>query len=138
MYTITQLKALCQSITVAIPEITGGSLLVIDEKNAVNQIKDKGKVVLMAVVPSSEAMGSLDRRRNQNAVLFFVLEKGKTNDPVDQIEVLQPIVIKLQNHLESLADTDCNFQYLDAGSTTIDPVHKEFGGYNGWMLTLVF
>ena len=138
MYTITQLKALCQNITVAIPEITGGSLLVIDENNAVNQIKDKGKVILVAVVPSAEATGSLDKRRNQSAILFFILEKSKTSDTVDQVELLQSIVLKLQTHLEGLADTDCNFQYLDAGSTTIDPVHKEFGGYNGWMLTLVF
>lgn len=138
MYSITKLKTLAQNITQAIPAITGGSLVVIDEKNAVNQIKDKSKVVLMATVPSAEAKGALDRRRNVNAILLFVLEKANTGNPVDQLETLQPIALQVQTHMENLAETDCDFQYFEAGEVSIEPVHRDFGGYNGWMITIVF
>jgi len=144
MVTITQLAASCEAIVTAIPEITGGSFMVIDQANTKSKLVNKPNIILVAAVPSAQSRGQAGMRRNENAVIFFILEKNKNHeDDVKQLERLQPIVLKLQRWLEDQAEQPpepgCTpFYYLETGQISIDPVYNDFGGFNGWSLTIVF
>lgn len=140
MILITQLKEICQEIIQQIPQLHNQYLLVFDAENTENKLSDKDGVRLVATIPSANAKGQLSGRRNESAVIFFILELPPSDvHSDDTFEKLQPYILQLQQYLEDKASNGCSYlTWFNTAETTIDPIFNEFGGFYGWQLMCVF
>ena len=94
--------------------------------------------------PEAEGIGTQDEAVDTNATWLFILEKGKTGqketDEFAQMEKLQDITLKARLFVENhyYKPTFCYLRRYKPGSSSVIPEYNQFGGFNGWSMSLVF
>lgn len=119
----------------------GGYVLVAHEGHATIQLKDKSGIWIVAVMPSTSFSGEPDTATPHETGIILVLEKDiddqTRSSELDQYQRTQDIVTEFVAYLEEQRAAGCTpFHNFDLRSTTIDPEYREFGGWNGWSMTL--
>lgn len=139
MITVPEFTQLCHDMVASMAGVKD-LIIVVDESHTVNAIKDKPGPLLVGVLPSAQGSGKLDASKHMNTAMFFVVAKALTgSDPLDQYRQLQLDVTSAEFRLLERASDGCSmFTDLQPDGINIDPVFNEFGGYNGYLLTLVF
>lgn len=142
MIKISDFNKICTDIRTAVPGIAE-HILVAHEEHATNKLKDKSGVILLGIIPSAERGGEQNGGIDTNATWFFVLEKA----PVDQSDVseveqyakTQEIVLGVREYIEeAFSEGDIRFRRYRPSNTKVDPEYREFGGFNGWSMSVVF
>lgn len=142
MISIDKLRHLLSDIKENVPGISGSSLCV-HEGHAVNKLKDKPDIQMLVIYPSANRVGGINEARDENVIWLFILEKDVEGQidtaEEDQFQKLQGIILKVRDYIEeAAATTACYLQRLDVSRCQIIPEYREFGGWNGWSLSLVF
>lgn len=142
MIKISDFDKICTDIRTAVPGIAE-HILVAHEEHAVNKLKDKIGVILLGIIPSADREGQATEGIDTNATWFFVLEKA----PIDQDDTselqqygkTQEIVLGVREYIEeAFYEGDIRFRRYRPGNTKVDPEYREFGGWNGWSMSVVF
>jgi len=142
MISVSRFNQLCVDIKTAIPEINQ-HILVTDEGHAVSKLKDKPGVILVAIIPSSDRDGQPGQGVDRNSTWLFIVEKDKLGQPdlqeLQQYDKLQQIILKVRGYIEEKCAEGIPLlgRYV-ASANKIDPEYREFGGFNGWSMSLVF
>lgn len=143
MITISALRELSNIFLQEVPGFAG-KVLVVDENHLINKLKDRDGIWLCVVYPSAQREGEHNTEIDSNAIWLFVLEKAKTdatdNEEEDQYEMLADMIIQIRDFVEENCSAGCS-QYLSRyvpKSTKILPEWQQFGGFNGWSMSLVF
>jgi hypothetical protein len=131
-----------QTVADAIPAISD-FFLVVQDNHAMDRLKDKPGIYLLAVVPNAQGRGDVGSISFNNSAYLFVLEKRRTDataaKELDQYERTQDIIMQIRERIESDAENGCNpFTRLQAGSIQIDPEYNAFAGWNGWSMQFTF
>lgn len=139
--TITQFNNVCKQL-VAISAIEG-HVLVADEDHAVNKLKEKPGIWLVAVMPSTEIEGDPDAEIESKTTLIFVLERANLgqddNDELKQYQRTEDAIYKMKEFISDQQSIGCSpFSKYDPSSTVINPEYQIFSDRNGWSMTLVF
>lgn len=142
MISISTFNELCAEILQNVGGIKE-HLLVAHEEHAVNKLKTKAGVILLAIFPSADREGGNDGGIDANSTWFFILEKLPTDQTnkkeIEQYEKLQEIILDVREFIEEQhSEGDTRLRSYKPGSCKIDPEYNEFGGYNGWSMSLVF
>lgn len=142
MIKISEFNNICLDIRTAVPGIED-HLLVAHEEHAVNKLKDKIGVILLGIIPSADREGQANEGIDTNATWFFVLEKAPVDQDdtseIEQYGKTQEIVLAVREYIEeAFADGDIRFRRYRPGNTKVDPEYREFGGWNGWSMSVVF
>jgi hypothetical protein len=142
MVTVTEIKDLCDQLKNDDPRIKN-IVLVANEGHLVNKLKDKKGVILACIYPSADRNGQPNEAMDVNSLWFFILEKdvaGQSDSAEEaQFGKLQEITLDIRDYVEDTAVTVCSFlsRHQPSG-TQIIPEWREFGGFNGWSMSLVF
>ncbi|GHB44391.1 hypothetical protein [Mongoliitalea lutea] len=117
--------------------------LVAVDTHAVNRLKSKTGVQLVAVIPNAQRSGRVGASEDMNSSIFFVIEKANPSAArtaeIDQYDKTQQIIIEIRSIIEEAAEEGCwPFWRLEPGSITIDPEYNIFGGWNGWSMQFTF
>lgn len=142
MVSVSELKALCASLKANDTRI-GEIVMVANEGHLINKLDQKPGVILACIYPSADRAGEQNESIDVNATWLFVLEKdidGQSNsDEEAQFEKLQQVALKSLTYIEDIAVSTCGFlsRHQPSG-TKINPEWREFGGFNGWSMSLVF
>lgn len=120
-----------------------GHVLVAQDNHAVNALKDRVGVQLVAVIPSSNRDGRQNRGVDDNTTYLFIISKGWTgqtrDEELDQYETTQNIIISIREAIEEGNASGCGpFWRLQTSSFSVDPEFNIFGGWNGWSMLLTF
>jgi len=120
-----------------------GHRLVAHDGHAVNKLKDHRGVWLLVVMPSKTYSGEPDAFKTTNTIILFVLEKDiadQTNlKELQQYQRTEDILQAIIDYIAEQQSEGCSpFDRFKPSSMTIDPEYREFGGWNGWSMTLSF
>lgn len=142
MIPIRQFSNWMQSVKDEIPEIKE-YFLVAQDNHAMDRLKDKPGIYLLAVIPNAQGRGTVGTTSFNNSTYLFVLEKRTTDatpsKELDQYERTQSIILRIRELLETYAEDGCNpFTRLESGSIQIDPEYNVFAGWNGWSMQFTF
>ena len=142
MVKVTEIKELCNQLKEYDPRIKT-VVLAANEGHLINKLKDIKDVVLACIYPSADRNGRPNEAVDVNTTWFFILEKdvsGQSNSAEEaQFGKLQEVTIKILQYVELSATTHCSFlSRHEPSGTQINPEWKEFGGFNGWSMSLVF
>lgn len=143
MVKLQDLKTLAEGIKNADGNISE-VIFCVDDTQAVNKLKDKRGVVLIVLYPEAEANGQQDAAVDNNATWLFVLEKLKAGqkeaEEFAQMEKLQNIVLAARSFIDNNYHQPgfCFLRRYMPGSSSIIPEYNQFGGYNGWSMSLTF
>jgi len=142
MVKVTEIKELCDQLKAHDPRIKT-VVLAANEGHLINKLQDIGDVTLACVYPSADRNGRPNEAVDVNTTWFFILEKdvsGQSNSDEElQFEKLQEVTIKAREYMEEVAVTKCSFlSRHEPSGTQINPEWREFGGFNGWSMSLVF
>ncbi len=121
----------------------GGHVLVAHDGHAVNQLKDKQGIWLVVVMPSKTYSGESDAYREHDTAMLFVLEKdsaGQTaKHELEQYQRTEDVMMDIIGYISEGQAEGCSpFDGFVPSSMAIDPEYREFGGWNGWSMTLTF
>ncbi len=142
MIKIREFDKVLQDWVEAIDDL-GGYHLVVEDGHATRKLGDKKGIRLLAVVPSAQSGGRPGMVVNNNTTMIWVIGKGWTSQTdeaeLEQYERTQDIILQLrEDMLERQADGCGVFARLEPASITIDPDYNCFGGWNGWVMQVVF
>jgi len=121
-------------------------VMAVSEDHAYIKLGDKTGVCLMLLYPSADREGKQNEAIDANTTWLFVLEKnidGQTDQQeAEQYERLRKITVKALEFIEE-ESVNCSLPFLflnrhQPGRTQIIPEFAEFGGFNGWSMSLVF
>lgn len=132
----------CRDLVAAIPQLDD-YILVAQDNHAVNKLKDRQGIQLVAVIPSSSMGGSSTAHYDVQSTLFFVLAKASSGltaeEELTMYEATQEAVLALREALtEDHTDGCGNWPRLQVDSLTIEPEYNAFGGWLGWSLIFSF
>jgi hypothetical protein len=142
MVTVPELRSLCEGIRsndVRVKEI----ILVAHEGHLINKLKDKPGIILAAVYASTDRTGPPNSGIDVNTTWLFFLEKpsaGQSDAKEEaQFENIRSIAENARTLVEDIATDGCSYlSRHEPSGTQIVPEWAEFGGYNGWSMSLVF
>lgn len=142
MILLSKFDQLCTDIRAAVPAIKT-QFIVADEEHAVTKLKDTAGVILLAIIPSAVREGENNAGIDADDTWFFILEKGPVDQSnqkeIEQYTRLQEIILQVREFIEEgFANADPRLRRYRPASTKIDPEYKEFGGFNGWSMSVVF
>lgn len=139
MITVKDFNQLCKDI-VSSTNIDG-YVLVSTEEQAVNTLRDKEGIQLVAIYPTYSFSGSsADSAKPGNEFMFFMVLKPKLGAGYDveleEYSDTQEAIIKFKDFIfEGNSNSPCrNFPEVDVNSVFIDPEFNVFGGFNGWSI----
>jgi len=120
-----------------------GHRMVAHDGHATNKLKDKDGIWLVVVMPSTTYTGSDDSYASHDTVMLLVLEKDiadqSNEDELDQYQRLQDVMQAIIDYIDGQQSEGCSpWTDFDPSSMQIDPEYREFGGFNGWSMTLSF
>lgn len=121
----------------------GKMLMVAHEGHAVNALKDLSGDVLMVVLPSASRSGDPGCGIDSNATWFFALSKASSDQSnekeIKEYDRLQQKILLLLNEIEERCEGGESWlREYSPENTKIEPEYREFGGWNGWSMSLVF
>jgi hypothetical protein len=140
MIKIRQFNELCNTLVM----VSGaqGYCLIAQDGHAVNKLADKAGLQLACVMPQKGFDGSKDSYIQKNTFIIYCLIKdddGQTDDQeLDQYERAEEGILKIFDYLcEGDNRNNCPpFPNIDVHNIMIDPEWREFGGWNGWSITV--
>jgi hypothetical protein len=137
MIKITQYNQICLDIIANVPGIKE-HVLAVHEGDATKKLGTKAGVILLGIIPAADRTGRSGQQIDNNATLFYILEKAKTGaDELLQYQTLQDIVIEVREYIEEKAAEGVKlFTRYNPSATIVDP--ESFSGFNGWSLSLEF
>lgn len=114
----------------------------IDEKMAINKLKDKAGIVLLVSYPTFSRIGGQDNNNGKNAIIYWILEKnviGQTNDAeMNQMSRLQTLSQQTLEYMDEQCSNGCTiFSLFTPEFTQMDPEYNQFGGFNGWNIEII-
>lgn len=120
-----------------------GFHLVAEDSHAVDRLRDKRGVHLLAVIPNAQTGGKLEGYRDNNSGYLFVLEKRLADataaKELDQYEKTQNILLAIRDRIIEAAEDNCEpFWRLQVSSIQIDPEYNVFAGWNGYSMLFTF
>lgn len=121
----------------------GGHVLIAHDGHAVNRLHDRQNIWLVVVMPSKSYSGKPDQFVPHDTLMLFVLEKdnaGQTAEKeLDQYQRTEDVLLAIIAYIADQQSEGCSpFNEFDPSSITIDPEYREFGGWNGWSMTLSY
>lgn len=143
MIELAKLKELTDAI-VSSDEMIKETIFCVDDAQAVNKLKDKKGVIMMVLYPEAEASGDQDASYDTNATWLYFLEKlkvgQKETEEFAQMVKLQKIALNARKFINDNFHKRefCYLRGYKQGSSSVIPEHNQFGGYNGWSISLVF
>ena len=116
---------------------------VVDDKHAVNKLKDKTGIQMVAVVPSAERSGTPTANVDNNTALMFIISKEppSQNDAKElaSYQATQDVAAAIRDYVLTNQEDGCSiFFRLQPSSIHIDTEYNIFGGWNGWSLQFIF
>ena len=132
---VTELKSLGHDVQ--------GHLIVAHDGHATIQLKDKDGIWLVIVLPSTTYSGTDDNYKPHETIMLFVLEKDIDDQDRDselqQYQRTQDVLNAIIDYIAEQQSEGCTpWTDFDPASIEIDPEYREFGGFNGWSMTLSF
>lgn len=120
-----------------------GHVLVAQDNHATIQLKDKQGIQIVVVMPSTTLSGQPDSYDQHDTLMLFVLEKDTDDQNRDselhQYQRTQDVLGALIDYLDEQQSEGCTpWASYDPSSVAIDPEYREFGGWNGWSMTLSY
>ena len=117
----------------------------VEETSAIKRMKEKNGVCLLVCYPSFVRVGGQDNFSGKNALMIWVLEKGKVNsgtgtddDDDAQMSTLQYTVTDVLNYMDEQCSKGCTvFSAMMPEFTQVNPEYNQFGGYNGWQIEII-
>lgn len=142
MVKVSEIKELCDRLKLHDPRIKS-VVLAAHEGHLINKLKDIKDVTLACVYPSVNRSGRPNEAVDVNTTWLFILEKdvsGQSDSAEEsQFEKLQEVTMKIRKYVEEVAVAQCSFlSRHEPSGTQIVPEWREFGGFNGWSMSLVF
>lgn len=143
MVKLADLRKLAEAIKANDNQITD-IVYCVDDTQPVNKLKDKRGLVLVVLYPEAESAGNQDEAVDNNATWLFFLEKLKVGqkeaDEFAQMEKVQNVMLSARNFIDNNYTKTgfCFLRRFKPGSCNVVPEHNQFGGYNGWSMSLVF
>jgi len=142
MIDIQEFKTLCDTIFAQVPEVKEYHL-VSHEGHAITRLGSAAGIQMLVLYPSADREGKQGSGIDLNASWIFILEKDDNSQSADQeiaqFKKLQDIILDIRHWIEVQSETDYILlrRYVPA-RTKIDPEYREFGGWNGWSMSMVF
>lgn len=143
MVSIPELRLLGNNLIENDPRIEHFKMAV-SEPHMYIKLADLPGVILMILYPSADREGKQNEAIDANTTWFFVLEKdnaGQTDlEEEAQFEKLRLIIVKALEWIEEKS-VQCGIKFLkrhQPNRTQIIPEYSEFGGFNGWSMSLTF
>ncbi|HWK58105.1 MAG TPA: hypothetical protein VNQ80_12235 [Parapedobacter sp.] len=120
-----------------------GHLVVAHDGHATIQLKDKQGIWLVVVMPSTTYSGQPDSYQPHDTMMLFVLEKDIDDQAraseLQQYQRLQDVLAAIIDYIGEQQAEGCSpWNDFDPSSIEIDPEYREFGGFNGWSMTLSY
>ena len=118
--------------------------MAVSEDHAYIKLRDLPGIILMILYPSADREGKQNEGIDANTTWLFILEKdnaGQTDQEEEaQFEKLRLIIVKALEWVEEKS-VHCGIKFLNRhqpSRTQIVPEYNDFGGFNGWSMSLVF
>lgn len=142
MIDIQEFKTLCDSIIAQVPDVKDYHL-VSHEGHAMTRLGSAAGIQMLILYPSADREGKQGSGIDLNASWIFILEKDDNSQSADQelaqFKKLQAIILEIRHWIEVESETDnILLRRYDPARTKIDPEYREFGGWNGWSMSVVF
>lgn len=121
-----------------------GCIIVPDETHAVNRLRDSLGIQVVWALPSVNYEGNKDSLRTRDTTLVFVLtadNPGQLEDEMlKQFQDTSTIAKRIIAYLSDDYDPKyhCLLQNIDFSEVILDPVYREFGGWNGYTFAFTF
>jgi len=110
--------------------------------HAVNRLADRSGLQLACVIPQKGFSGGTDNYQEHDTFIIYALEKddnGQTSESeLEQYERTEEAIFKIFHYLtEGENGQGClPFPLINVKGITIDPEYREFGGWNGYSITV--
>lgn len=143
MVSIPELRLLGDKLIENDPSIKNFKMAV-SEEHAYIKLSDLPDIILLILYPSADREGKQNEAINASTTWLWVLEKdnaGQTDTEEEaQFEKLRLITVKALEWIEEKS-VECGIKFLNRyqpNRTQIIPEYSEFGGFNGWSMSLTF
>ncbi|MDR2684326.1 MAG: hypothetical protein LBB53_02960 [Prevotellaceae bacterium] len=115
-------------------------IFVVDEKMAVNRLKDNSGFILLVAYPAIDRIGSQDNPSYEHDISIWSIKKARTGGVTfeqedNEYNVLQLKLKEFIAAIEHQVEHGCSFfRKVQFDTFAIDPVYRVFGGFNGWYM----
>ncbi len=139
---VLEFDKLAQDITTKVE--ADGYIICADDTQAVNELRDKVGNHIVFVLPSLYIEGAPDSLYTSDTTAIYVLTKDNSGqlkiEELKQFQDTQQIALKIVKYLCGDIENDyyCRLQKLDLSNTVLDPVYREFAGWNGYTFAISF